>query len=410
MDIFVRRGLSLLLITGALYVLLWMLGHLLPILMPFFAAIILAYLFNPLVESLSRRGNIPRWLAITFVFFTIMMTLVVVLWFLVPLVWEQFLYARDNIPNAIHWINLTLRPWLQSKLHIETKWISLNVVTSWLTAYLQSNYSLDNTQQMITSLAQSGLNIISLLSLVVLVPVVAFYFLLDWQEMLKRFHNLSPRRAEPKTIEILHECDLVLGAFVKGQLLVMILLGIIYAVGLQLIGISVGLIIGIAAGLLSIIPYMGFTVGLVAALMACLFQYGVVWQHLTFVLVVFMVGQVIEGYVLQPFLLGDRIGLSPVAVIFAVLSGAQLGGIAGMLIALPVAALLVVLFGHINDFYHKSEFYLFQGNVFVADSFTEPSTVSYDLHLQENASQDSGAKPNSSEESSQNSDLIKDNQ
>jgi predicted PurR-regulated permease PerM len=261
---------------------------------------------------------------------------------------------------------------------------------------------------MITRLAQSGLNIISVLSLAVLVPVVAFYFLLDWQEMLTRFHSFIPRRAEPKTMEILHECDAVLGAFVKGQLLVMVLLGIVYAVGLQLIGISVGLIIGIAAGLLSIIPYMGFTVGLVAALMACLFQYGIVWQHLTFVLIVFMVGQVIEGYILQPFLLGDRIGLSPVAVIFAVLAGAQLGGVAGMLIALPVAALLVVLFRHINDFYHKSDFYLFEKNVLAADSFTEASVVSYDLHLQESVHHGSIDAQELLEKSTSNA--IKDNQ
>jgi predicted PurR-regulated permease PerM len=410
MDVFVRRGLLLFSIAGALYILLWILGHLLPILMPFFAAIILAYLFNPLVESLTLRWHIPRWLAITLVFMTIASTMVVVLWFLVPLIWEQIVYARTNIPNAIQWINLTLRPWLQHKFHIETKWVSLNVLTTWLTSYLQSNYSVDNTQEMITRIAQSGLSIISVLSLVVLVPVVAFYFLLDWTEMLTRFHNLIPRRAEPKTMEILHECDAVLGAFVKGQLLVMILLGIVYAIGLQLVGISVGLIIGIAAGLLSIIPYMGFTVGLVAALMACLFQYGIVWQHLTFVLVVFMVGQVIEGYVLQPFLLGDRIGLSPVAVIFAVLAGAQLGGIAGMLIALPVSALLVVLFRHINDFYHESDFYLFEKNVLAADSFTEPSTVSYDQHLEENTNQDSGVEPILSEKSSPNSDSINDNQ
>lgn len=410
MDVFVRRGLSLFCIAGALYVLLWVLGQLLPILMPFFAAIILAYLFNPLVESLTKRGHIPRWFAITLVFLTITVTLVVVLWFLVPLVWEQVLYARANIPNAIQWINLTLRPWLQHKFHIETNRISLNVVTTWLTSYLQSNYSLDNTQQMITRLAQSGLNIISLLSLAVLVPVVAFYFLLDWKEMLERFHRLIPRRAEPKTIEILHECDAVLGAFVKGQLLVMILLGIIYAVGLQLIGISVGLIIGISAGLLSIIPYMGFTVGLVAALMACLFQYGIVWQHLTLVMIVFMIGQVVEGYILQPFLLGDRIGLSPVAVIFSVLAGAQLGGIAGMLVALPAAALLVVLFRHINDFYHKSDFYLSEREVVVVDSFTEPSVVSYDLHLEESDSQDFSAAAQPLNQYSQDIDSIKRNE
>ncbi len=380
MDIFVRRGLSLFLIVGAIYASFLLLGQLLPILMPFLAALIVAYLFNPLVESLTKRVHIPRWAAIGLVFLSITGTLVVILWFLVPLVWEQILYARSNIPNAIQWINQTLRPWLHKNLNIETNRINLNIMTDWLTSYLQANYSLDGTQQMIARLAQSGMNIIGLLSLLVLVPVVAFYFLLDWREMLARFHRLIPRRAEPKTMEILRECDAVLGAFVKGQLLVMVLLGIVYAVGLQFIGISVGLIIGIVAGFLSIIPYMGFTVGLVSALIACLFQYGFAWQNLSLVMVVFMVGQVIEGYVLQPFLLGDRIGLPPVAVIFAVLAGAQLGGVIGMLLALPVAAMLVVLLRHAHEFYKGSNFYTTTNTNTITDSLTQGAGVGYDLH------------------------------
>jgi len=382
MDVFVRRGLTLVGLMGLLYVLLLVLGELMPILMPFLAALVLAYLFNPLVESLTRIGHIPRWLAIALVFVTIGVVVVLVTWYLVPLVWDQILYARANIPNAIIWLNTSLRPWLQHTFHIETSRINLNVVTAWVTNFLQSHYNFDDTQQMLTRLAQSGMNIISVLSLLVLIPIVAFYFLLDWRQMLERIHGLIPRRMEPKTMQILHECDQVLGAFVKGQLLVMVLLGIVYAVGLQLVGISVGLIIGIVAGLLSIIPYMGFTVGLIAALVACVFEYGFSWQNMGLVVVVFMVGQVIEGYILQPFLLGDRIGLSPVAVIFAVLAGAQLGGIIGMLIALPVAALMVVLFRHLHEFYQGTTFYSASQPITLADSFTEASTVSYDLQLQ----------------------------
>ena len=379
MDVFIRRSLSLFCIAAALFVFMWTLGQLLPILMPFISAIIFAYLFNPLVDFLSKRGHVPRWFSISLVFVTIGLALILILWFLVPLIWEQILYVRANIPNAIQWINSTLRPWLQLQFQIETNRISLDVVTTWLTNYLQSNYSLDNTQQMITRLAQSGLSIISLLSLAVLIPIVTFYFLLDWKQMLARFRRLIPKRLEKKTIEILNECDVVLGSFVKGQLLVMILLGVIYAVGLQLIGISVGLIIGIAAGLLSIIPYMGFAVGLAAAVTACLFQYGIAWEHLALVAIVFGIGQLIEGYILQPFLLGNRIGLSPVAVIFAVLAGAQLNGVIGMLLALPVAALLVVFSRHIVEFYHRTNFYSLDENDLIADHVTKSTAPSQDL-------------------------------
>jgi predicted PurR-regulated permease PerM len=150
---------------------------------------------------------------------------------------------------------------------------------------------------------------------------------------------------------------MVLGAFVKGQILVMFLLGVVYAVGLQLIGLEVGLIIGMVAGLASIIPYLGFAVGIISAVIATLFQFGIDWMQLVLVGIVFMIGQAIEGYILQPFLLGDKIGLSPVAVVFAVLAGAHLGGILGMLIALPVAAIIVVLLKHAREFYESSLWY-----------------------------------------------------
>ena len=141
--------------------------------------------------------------------------------------------------------------------------------------------------------------------------------------MLQNLRRLIPRPYEATTLQIVRECHSVLGAFVKGQFLVMLLLGVVYAVGLQLIGLEVGLIIGMVAGLASIIPYLGFAVGIIAAVIASLFQFGMDWTHLLLVGVVFMIGQAVEGYILQPFLLGDKIGLSPVAVVFAVLAGAN---------------------------------------------------------------------------------------
>ena len=175
--------------------------------------------------------------------------------------------------------------------------------------------------------------------------------------MLQGFRRLIPRPYETTVLNIAQECHSVLGAFVKGQFLVMFLLGIVYAVGLQLIGLEVGLIIGMVAGLASIIPYLGFAVGIVAAVIASLFQFGLDWMQLLLVAVVFMVGQMVEGYILQPFLLGDKIGLSPVAVVFAVLAGAQLAGFLGMLIALPVAAVIVVLLKYARECYEQSACY-----------------------------------------------------
>ena len=181
--------------------------------------------------------------------------------------------------------------------------------------YVQTNYSADSIQAFLLRLAQSGINFLQIGGTIVLIPIIAFYFLLDWDRMLESLRRLIPRPYEQSTLRIVGECHSVLGAFVKGQFLVMILLGIVYAIGLQLIGLEVGLIIGMVAGLASIIPYLGFAVGIIAAVIATFLQFGIDWWQLVLVGVVFMVGQAVEGYVLQPFLLGDKIGLSPVAVV-----------------------------------------------------------------------------------------------
>jgi predicted PurR-regulated permease PerM len=308
------------------------------------------------VDKLHKIG-LPRWLSISIVFVGIGVVLTLAMWYLVPLVWQQLMYARDSIPAGIHWLNYTFLPWVSQTFSVDPMEIDTQQMSTVVMEYIQTNYSADSIQAMLLKVAQSGLNFIQIGGTVVLIPIIAFYFLLDWDRMLDSFRRLIPRPYEKSTLHIVNECHSVLGAFVKGQFLVMFLLGTVYAVGLQVIGLEVGLIIGMVAGLASIIPYLGFAVGIIAAVIATLFQFGIDWMQLVLVGVVFMIGQAIEGYVLQPFLLGDKIGLSPVAVVFAVLAGAQLAGFLGMLIALPVAAIIVVLLRHARDCYEKSRIY-----------------------------------------------------
>ena len=343
-------------ILAGLILLLWVLYLLKPVVLPFIGAFFVAYLFSPLVDRLLKL-KFPRWLAISVVFIGIGVTVTVALWFLLPLVWKQLIYARDSIPAGIHWVNSTFLPWVSSTFNVVPLELDVEQISAAIMEYVQTNYSADSIQAIAARVAQSGLNFIQLGGVVLLIPIIAFYFLLDWDRMLQGFRRLIPRPYETTVLNIAQECHSVLGAFVKGQFLVMFLLGIVYAVGLQLIGLEVGLIIGMVAGLASIIPYLGFAVGIVAAVIASLFQFGLDWMQLLLVAVVFMVGQMVEGYILQPFLLGDKIGLSPVAVVFAVLAGAQLAGFMGMLIALPVAAVIVVLLRHLRDYYEKSNLY-----------------------------------------------------
>lgn len=335
----------------------WVIYLLMPVISPFIAAFFLAYLMNPLVTRMAKY-NMPRWLTISIVFLGIMVGLAIGAWYLIPMIWDQIRYALDSIPNAISWVNQHALPWLERNFKISLDRISVNELTNNVMEYVQTNYSVNSVQSMMYRIAQSGLSIMHVGGVLVLIPVIAFYFLLDWNNMICRLQLLIPRQYEPTVVQITKECHAVLGAFVKGQLLVMLLLGMVYAIGLQVIGIEVGLIIGLVAGLCSIIPYLGFAIGIIAALVAASLQYGLDWLQLFLVLVVFMIGQIIESYVLQPFLLGDKIGLSPVAVVFAVLAGAQLYGFVGMLIALPVAAVIVVLLRHLYHSYEESVFYM----------------------------------------------------
>lgn len=352
----VDRTLRRIFILSGIALILWILYLLKPVVLPFIAAFLVAYLFSPLVDKLHKIG-LPRWLAIGIVFIGIGVLVTLAIWYVVPLVWQQLMYARDSIPAGIHWINYTFLPWISQTFNVEAMEIDTEQMSSVVMQYIQTNYSADSIQTVLLRVAQSGLNFIQIGGVVVLIPIIAFYFLLDWDRMLESLRRLIPRSYEKSTLSIVGECHSVLGAFVKGQFLVMFLLGIVYAVGLQLIGLEVGLIIGMIAGLASIIPYLGFGVGIIAAVIATLFQFGLDWTHLALVLGVFLIGQAIEGYVLQPFLLGDKIGLSPVAVVFAVLAGAQLAGFLGMLIALPVAAVIVVLLRHARDYYERSRLY-----------------------------------------------------
>jgi predicted PurR-regulated permease PerM len=178
----------------------------------------------------------------------------------------------------------------------------------------------------------------------------------DWDKVMLRIGEMIPRDLVDRVVGLLTECDEVLSAFLRGQMLIMILLGCIYAMGLTLVGLKLAFLIGMVAGLASIVPYLGFFIGIIAASLAALFQFQDA-IHLLYVGVTFGFGQMIEGMVLTPWLVGDRIGLHPVAVIFAVLAGGQLFGFIGVLLALPVAAVVMVFVRHLHLSYINSEYY-----------------------------------------------------
>ena len=327
------------------------------VILPFLVAFILSYAINPLVQKLQDKAHIRHWVAILLVYLSTGLMIGLILWWLIPLVWEQLQSAWKYVPTAIDYYNNTLRGWVRSQTPIRLPAMQVRDMSKGLVDFLKENYNITDARSFFTNLMLSGMNIINVAGIVVLVPILMFYFLYNWDERLVKMRHMIPNRYIPSVYRIAKEIDEALMSFIKGQLLVMVLLGMVYAVQLQLIGLKVGLIIGMMAGIASFVPYLGFTLGFIAAIIAGLFQFGVDWVHLVLIVGAFMVGQAVEGYILQPLLLGDKIGLSPLWVIFAVLAGAALAGIAGMLIALPLAAVLNVLFKHAYDSYRETEFY-----------------------------------------------------
>ena len=204
--------------------------------------------------------------------------------------------------------------------------------------------------------SRSGFALLGLVANVVLLPVLTFFFLRDWDVFVERVAALVPRDHESTVSRLAQESSAVLGAFLRGQFLVMLILGVLYGIGLWAVGLDLGVLIGVLAGLLTFVPYLGPATVVAFGGIASLVQYGD-WPHLLGVLAVFGVGQVIESYWLTPKLVGDRIGLHPVAVIFAVLAGGRLFGFLGMLLALPVAAVANVLLHYAVERYRASRIY-----------------------------------------------------
>jgi predicted PurR-regulated permease PerM len=332
----------------------WLLYLLNPILSPFLIGILLAYMGDPLVDRLERRGLSRTW-GVVVVFALFSLILLALLLVLVPMLGRQLIRLYELAPQVLDWLQNSALPWVQAQLGLAEGFWRFDQLKALFAEHM--GQTSDIVSMLLAQAGASSLALLVWLGNLLLVPVVCFYLMRDWDLLMAKLQGLLPRQREHFIMQLAGECHEVLGAFLRGQLLVMLALAIIYASGLMLLGLELGLLIGLLAGLASIVPYMGFVVGIGAAITAGLFQFSGEFYPLVGILVVFIVGQLLEGMLLTPLLVGDRIGLHPVAVIFAILAGGQLFGFAGVLLALPVAAVIMVLVRHINDFYKQSQLY-----------------------------------------------------
>ena len=323
------------------------------ILTQFLVGMVLAYLGDPVVDRLETY-KINRTVGVLIVFVVFLVLIVGAALVVVPMLVREVAGLIHDIPAGIAWLQEKASPWLVATFNIDPFDVSLdNVKERLLGNWQQAGGLAGRVLQEVT--ASSAALIMALVS-IALTPVVAFYLMRDWDEVIEKVHEMIPRTMEETAVSLVRDCDEVLSQFLRGQLLIMLILGCIYAVGLSIVGLNLALLIGLLAGLASIVPYLGFAVGIVAATLAAMFQFHEVLP-LVYVLIVFVIGQGIEGMVLTPLLVGDRIGLHPVAVIFAVLAGGHLFGFFGILLALPVAAVVMVFVRHLRSSYLDSHYY-----------------------------------------------------
>lgn len=344
------------LILTAIFLL--MLYSLMPVLTPFLIAAILAYICDPLVDKLCLYGigkfKLSRTVATVFVMLAIFVAIALLLLILIPVLQKESRLIIERLPSVIANIRNHIEPWLQAKFGIsfaiDSAQIQEVVTKNWKTAG-------GILGDILQTAGSNSLAFIGLLANILLLPVVLFYLLRDWDELMAGIGELIPREAIGKTAEIGREIDQVLAEFLRGQLTVMVAMSIFYAAGLWLAGLNMALPIGLIAGLLGFVPYLGPALGLGLALLTAALQF-TAFSQVVPILLVFGIGQLLESMVITPRFVGDRIGLHPVVVIFALLAGGQLFGFAGVLLALPVSAAIAVGLRHTRDNYLGSDTYL----------------------------------------------------
>jgi len=328
-----------------------------PVLAPFIAAGILAYALNPAVDwlSLNRFGRLyaPRWLAVLLVMLLLLAAVLALILVVLPIMQKQIPMLQEQIPAGLSRLNAFLAPKLRS--------LGINVrldeagIRRMVTQYVAT--SGDEIWSSVLASAKVGsAAVLGWIATLSLIPIALFYLLLDWHAALRRLQNMIPRRWVGEVTAFGRETDGLLAQYLRGQLAVMLALSVYYSAALGLAGFDVAVPVGVVTGLLAFIPYIGFGLGLILALVAAVLQFEGA-HGLALVAGIYGAGQVIESFILTPRLVGERIGLHPLTVIFALLAFGHLFGFAGVLLALPASAILAVALAHLRIQYINSSFY-----------------------------------------------------
>ena len=329
--------------------LLWLLS---PILAPFLAAAILAYIFDPAVSKMEARG-VPRALGTVLALLLLIVAVTLLMVIILPLFYKEIAQLIEQMPAFMDRMRTTVLPWISDKFGID---IALDSASfrQFVTDNVQDAGGI--AKKVFASLGVGGLAVVGFLINLLLIPVVLFYVLRDWKPLLAGIDAAVPRRFHATMNTLAREIDAVLSEFLRGQLSVMLLMSLFYVLGLWLAGLNFALPVGLITGLLVFVPYLGSGTGLVLGTIAAVMQFPNM-NGVFMVWAVFGVGQLLEGFVVTPWLVGDRIGLHPVAVIFALLAFGQIFGFFGVLLALPASAAMLVGLRHMQRNYQASDLY-----------------------------------------------------
>ncbi len=347
-----KRAAAWCLIAALAILALWLLG---PVLAPFVVAAVLAYALTPLVNRLDRlgRGRLPRVVAVLLVEFLFLVVLLGLFLLIVPIMAKELPMLREQVPLLADRLNTGLAPWL-AQFGIPVA-LDVGSIKAFVLKYLNANFE-DAFGSLLSSLKLGGSVALAIIGNAVLIPVALFYLLMDWDRFVARVLELVPPHLRGAVDGFTAEADSVLGQYLRGQLLVMLAMAVFYAVGLALFGLDLAVPIGVFTGLAMFIPYVGFGIGLLLAVLAGLLQFASL-KALAMVAVVYGLGQLLEGLYLTPRLVGERIGLHPLAVIFALLAFGQTFGFVGVLVALPASAVLLVGIRRLRGGYLASRLY-----------------------------------------------------
>lgn len=347
-----KRAATWCLIAALVVLALWLLG---PVLTPFVVAAVLAYVLTPVVDKLDRlgRGRLPRVLAVLTVETLFILVLLSILLLIVPIFAKELPLLREQLPLLADRVNTALGPWL-AQFGIK---VSLDVasIKAFVVKYLNANFE-DAFGSVLSSLKLGGSVALAIVGNMVLIPVALFFLLKDWDRFVALLVELVPPKLRGAFDSFMEEADSVLGQYLRGQLLVMGVLAVYFSVALALFGFDLALPVGVFTGLAFFIPYLGFGLGLLLAFLAGILQFGGLYGIFV-VAGVYGAGQLVESLYLTPRLVGERIGLHPLAVIFALLAFGQVFGFLGVLIALPASAVLLVAIRRMRASYMLSKLY-----------------------------------------------------